>query len=244
MNNPKWIRGTVGGRTVVDSRAVRLVWENPYFPAWYFPIDDIDAEFHETDKVIESPTRGVAQCYDLVVGSVRLTDAAWRFTNSDHDELRDLVRIEWSSFDAWFEEEEEVFVHPRSPEARIDALPSSREVRVTLDGVELAHSNRPTLLFETGLPVRYYLPKSDVRLELLTPNTTESACPYKGWARYWNVLVNGTSHPDLAWSYKTTLPESRPIAGLVCFYNEHVDIEVDGVHQQRPTTPFTDDKFA
>lgn len=238
----------LSGQVVVDSRAVRFVWENPYYPAWYFPVGDVNAEFHESGNVVESPSRGTGRCYDLVVTvggeSVRLADAAWRFVDSDHRELRDLVRIEWSALDAWFEEEEEVFVHPRSPEARIDALPSSKEIRVLLDGVELAHSRRPTLLFETGLPVRYYLPKSDVAMGLLTANETESACPYKGWARYWDIEVNGTTHPDLAWSYVTPLPESRSIAGLMCFYNEHVDIEVDGVVQARPSTPFTDNKFA
>ena len=122
--------------------------------------------------------------------------------------------------------------------------PSTRHVRVSIDGVVIADSRRPTLLFETGLPTRYYLPKSDVRMDLLQPTDSETACPYKGWASYWNVVIDGTVHEDLAWGYRTPLPESAPIAGLVCFYNEHVDIEVDGVAQERPSSPFTENKFA
>jgi uncharacterized protein (DUF427 family) len=139
---------------------------------------------------------------------------------------------------AWFEENVEVFVHPRSPEVRIDALASSRHIRVSVDGVVVADSTHATVLFETGLPARFYLPKSDVRMDLLTPTGTTTACPYKGWANYWSVHVGGAIHDDLAWGYRTPLPESEAIAGLVCFYNEKVDIELDGVPVDRPTTKF------
>jgi uncharacterized protein (DUF427 family) len=133
--------------------------------------------------------------------------------------------------DAWFEEDEEVFVHPRDPYTRVDILPTSREVRVELDGVTIARSTSARLLFETGLPVRYYLPKPHVRMDLLTPTPTVTACPYKGTAEYWSVTVDGTEHPDLVWSYRTPLPESQKIAGLMAFYNDKVDIYVDGVRQ-------------
>ena len=131
--------------------------------------------------------------------------------------------------DSWFEEDVEVFVHPRSPEIRVDVLPTSRHIKISLDGVTLAESDRARILYETGLLPRYYLPKTDVRLDLLTPTDLQTVCPYKGWASYWNVTVGDTIHSDLVWGYATTLPESRDIAGLLCFYNEKVDIEVDGV---------------
>jgi uncharacterized protein (DUF427 family) len=130
--------------------------------------------------------------------------------------------------DAWFEEDEEVFTHPRDPYTRVDILPSSRHVRIEVDGVTVAESTKPTLLFETGLPVRYYLPKTDVRMDLLAPTETSSHCPYKGQADYWSLLLGETTVQDVAWSYRTPLPESQKIAGLVCFYPEKVDLYVDG----------------
>jgi uncharacterized protein (DUF427 family) len=109
---------------------------------------------------------------------------------------------------------------------------------VALDGVTLAESPSPRLLFETGLPVRYYVPKTHVRMDLLEPSETVTHCPYKGRAQAWSVRVGGKLHENLAWSYPTPLPESQKIAGLIAFYNEKVDLEVDGVRQQRPSTKF------
>jgi uncharacterized protein (DUF427 family) len=133
--------------------------------------------------------------------------------------------------DAWFEEDEEVFTHPRDPYTRVDILPSSRHVRVEVDGLTVAESTKPTLLFETGLATRYYLPKTDVRMDLLTPTATSSHCPYKGDANYWSLALEGAV-ADVAWSYRTPLPESQKIAGLVCFYPEKVDLYVDGRLQE------------
>ena len=95
----------------------------------------------------------------------------------------------------------------------------------------IAETAKPTLLFETGLPTRYYLPRTHVRMDLLTPTHTASHCPYKGRAEYWSLVLGGVVHDDLAWSYPTTLPESQRIAGLVAFYPEKVDLYVDGVKQ-------------
>lgn len=237
--NPKWIRGVVDGVTVIDSRNVRFVWEIPYYPAWYIPLADVAGELVVNGGTVRSPSRGEGTRYDLVVGDRTISDAAWRHLDSPMEELRDLVRLEWDAMDAWFEEETEVFVHPRSPEVRVDALPSSRHVRVLIDGEVVADSHRPTILFETGLPTRYYLPKSDVRMDVLTPTDSSSACPYKGWANYWSVRVGDTAHDDIAWGYRTPLPESEAIAGLVCFYNERVDLEIDGVALERPKTKFS-----
>jgi uncharacterized protein (DUF427 family) len=238
-SNPKWIRGVVDGMTVVNSRNVRFAWENPYYPAWYIPLDDVEGELVPNGGTVRSPSRGEGTRFDLVVGDRTIADAAWRHLDSPVEELRDLVRFEWNAMDAWFEEETEVFVHPRSPEVRIDALPSSRHVRVLIDGEVVADSVRPTILYETGLPPRYYLPQLDVRMDLLTPTDTSTGCPYKGWANYWSVTVGGTTHDDLVWGYRTPLPESEAIAGLVCFYNEKVDLEIDGVVVDRPRTKFS-----
>jgi len=142
-----------------------------------------------------------------------------------------MLAFRWSSVDHWFEEDEEVYVHARDPHTRVDVLPSSRSVRVEIDGVVVAGSEHPTLLFETGLPTRYYFPKPAVRFDLLVPTERATACPYKGVARYWSVRIGETLHPDIAWGYDHPLPESIRIASLVAFYNERVDLVVDGFHQ-------------
>jgi uncharacterized protein (DUF427 family) len=237
--NPKWVRGVIDGRAVVDSRHSRFVWEIPYYPAWYFPVEDVDAKLIENGETLRSPSRGRGTRYDLVVGDRTIPNAAWRHVDSPVDELRDLVRIEWDALDIWFEEDVEVFVHPRSPEVRVDALPSSRHVRILVDGEAVADTTRSTILYETGLPPRYYVPKTDVRMDLLTPTDLSTACPYKGWANYWNLTIGDQTHDNIVWGYRTPLPESEPIAGLVCFYNEKVDVEVDGELLERPKTPFS-----
>jgi uncharacterized protein (DUF427 family) len=204
--NPKWVRGLVEGRTVVDSRDVKFVWTHPYYPSWFFPTADVKDSSLSTTTI---------------------------------EDLDAHVCVDWDAVDQWFEEDVEVFVHARDPHTRLDALQSSRHVRVSIDGTIVADSHRPTILFETGLPTRYYLPPSDVRLDLLTPTELSTACPYKGWANYWTADVAGTGRANIAWGYRTPLPESQPIAGLICFYNEKVDIEVDGEALGRPDSPFS-----
>jgi uncharacterized protein (DUF427 family) len=237
---PKRVRAFFGGVQVVDSTHVRLVWENPSYPAYYFPLADVREDLlHATGTTRRSPSRGDAQLYDVRAGERVAPAAAYRHADSPIEELRELVAFTWSAMDHWFEEDEEVHVHPRSPYVRVDILPSSRKVRVEIDGVTVAASDHPTLLFETGLPTRYYFAKPDVRLDLLVTTETTTACPYKGTARYWSVVIGDTVHDDFAWAYDYPLPESIRIAGLICFYNERVDLFVDGEHQERPRTKFS-----
>jgi uncharacterized protein (DUF427 family) len=166
-------------------------------------------------------------------------DAAWHHPDSPVEALRDHVRFEFGALDAWFEEDEEVYVHPRDPYKRVDILRSSRRVVVRIDGTVVADSVRPALLFETSLPTRYYLPKTDVRLDLLRSTASSSRCPYKGTAEYYTATVDGTEHVDVAWWYRHPARESQPIAGLIAFYNERVDLEVDGELLERPRTAFS-----
>jgi uncharacterized protein (DUF427 family) len=236
----KRVRAYLGGELVLDTTSPLLVWEKPYYPTYYFPVGDVRMELLEPDGgVAHSPSRGDGTTFTLRAGGKEVSGAALRYETSPFEELRDAVRLEWSALDAWFEEDEEVFTHPRDPYTRIDILASSRHVRVEVDGVTIAESSKPTLLFETGLPVRYYLPKTHVRMDLLVPAEKESHCPYKGQAEYWSVRVGDAIHPDLAWSYRTPIPESQKIAGLIAFYNERVDLVVDGVRQERPQTKFS-----
>jgi uncharacterized protein (DUF427 family) len=141
--------------------------------------------------------------------------------------------------DHWFEEDEEVFTHARDPYTRIDILPSSRQVRVEIDGTTVADTTNASFLFETYLPTRYYIPKTDVRMDLLSPTHLASHCPYKGKARYWNVAIDEVIHENVVWAYDSPFPESQKILGLVSFYNEKVDIYIDEVIEDRPTSKFS-----
>jgi uncharacterized protein (DUF427 family) len=227
----KRIRVYLGGRVIADTLAPLLVWEHPHYPAYYLPVADVDASILEpTGETAYSPSRGTADRYTVRVGESVANGAALRYDASPVPEIGGHIRFDWDAMDAWFEEDEEVFVHPRSPYARIDILPSSRRVRVQLDGVTIAETTSSRMLFETHLPVRYYIPKTDVRMDLLEPTATSTGCPYKGTAEYWSARVNGNLHADVAWSYRTPLPESQKIAGLIAFWRD-VEILVDGVPQ-------------
>jgi uncharacterized protein (DUF427 family) len=144
--------------------------------------------------------------------------AARRYRSSPIQELRQAVRMDWDAMDEWLEEDEPVDTHPRDPYTRVDILASSRHVRVDINGVTVAESAQPRILFETGLPPRYYLLLADVRLDLLRPSATQSHCPYKGTASYWSLDAGAGVHQDLVWIYRSPLAESQKIAGLACFY--------------------------
>lgn len=224
----KRVRVFLGGQVVADTTRPALVWENPHYPAYYFPVADVRAELVTNGKTDHSPSRGDATRFDVVVAGTTAANAAWRYEQSPIEDLRGLVRLEWDAMDGWFEEDEPVYVHPRSPYTRVDALASSRRVRIELDGVTVADSGRPVILFETGLGPRFYLPLTDVRQDLLRRSDTTTRCPYKGTAEYYSVAVAGKVHDDLVWTYRSPLPESAKVAGLVCFYDERVDLYVDG----------------
>lgn len=236
----KRVRIVLGGVVVADTTDAVYVWENPSYPQYYVPLGDIlPGALKETGTTSRSPSRGTARHYSVHGGDRVAEDAAWCFTDSPIEALRDRVRFDWAAMDAWFEEDEEVVVHPRSPYTRVDILRASRTVRIEVDGVVVAETTHPTFLFETGLPRRTYIPKLDVRLDLLDETDTVTMCPYKGTARYWSVRAGGTLHPDLAWSYDAPFRESAPIAGLVAFFDERVDVFVDGEQQDRPKTVFS-----
>ncbi|MEU4706446.1 DUF427 domain-containing protein [Nocardia salmonicida] len=234
----KRVRVYLHGKLVADTLRPLLVWEVPYYPTYYVPLTDVRADLDPNGISEHSPSRGEATGYDVAVEGLRAEGAALRYLDSPLTELKDAVRLDIAAFD-WFEEDEQVFVHPRDPYSRVDILGSSRHVRVEIDGVTVADSRSPRILFETGLPARYYLPLTDVRMDLLIASDTHTSCPYKGTADYWNVRVGDTSHLDVVWIYRTPLPESQKVAGLACFYNEKVDIYLDGVRQDRPHTPFS-----
>lgn len=241
----KWVRAYVGDVAVVDSRDAVLFYE-PVFPipAYAFPRQDVlegtlrPSGLARPAPGFSGPKGPVSALYDVVVGDRVLEGAAWV---RDDPAINDRVVLTWEPgvFDRWLEEDEEVFEHPRDPHKRVDALPSSRHVQVSIGGTVVADSNSPVLLFETGLPTRYYLPREDVRLDLLTPSDNRSFCPYKGRAgSYWSMP--GVKDADnVAWSYAHPFPAVARIKDRIAFYNELVDITVDGVEQERPESVFS-----
>jgi uncharacterized protein (DUF427 family) len=235
----KRVRAYLNGELVADTTRPFLVWEWPYYPVYYIPAADVRAALIPAGQSEHSPSRGDAELLHVKVATATADLAARRYPESPLRELRDLVRLEWNAMSEWFEEDEPVYTHARSPYTRIDILASSRQVRIEVDGVTLAESGQPRILFETGLPPRYYLPLTDLRMDLLRPSATQSHCPYKGTASYWSVDTGRGVHTDLVWIYRTPLPESQKIAGLACCYNEKVDLYLDDVLQDKPRSPFS-----
>ena len=236
---PRRIRGTKGGETLVDTTRALYVWEWPHYPHYYVPRADVNIEAFVEGDAITTP-QGKARHLALKDGAVERRPAARVITASAIAGLADTVRIEWSALDHWFEEDEEVFVHPRSPYKRVDALRSNRTVRVELNGSVLAQAPSCVMVFETGLPTRYYVDPTNVRFAYLTPSATRTQCPYKGKTDgYWSATVRDASVADVAWMYTYTTAAMTAIAGLVAFLNEKVDIFIDGEPQPRPVTHFS-----
>ncbi|MFQ6011052.1 MAG: DUF427 domain-containing protein [Nitrososphaerales archaeon] len=234
--SPKIVKVIFGKKTLAISKRVLLVWQNGGLPVYYFPMEDVRMEFlTHSGRLTKEAGMGTKVSWNIAVGRKRTKAAAWSFENlpSSADGIREHVAFSWSAMDSWHEEDEEVFVHPRDPHKRIDVLQSSRNIKVLINGKLLAESSSPMLLFETGLPTRYYLEMKDFRTKLL-PSARTTMCPYKGEANYWSVTAEGQNAEDLVWGYKEPLPECGKIAGLFSFYNEKVDLYVEGVLQERP----------
>jgi uncharacterized protein (DUF427 family) len=237
--SPKWIRVVVGGETIADSRRVVLLSESGVQPTYYFPPDDVRLDLLEpSDRHTTCPKKGEASYHTIRVGDTVVEAGAWYYPEplEGAEPLRDLIAFYFNRMDHWYEEDEEVFVHPRDPYHRVDVIPTSRHLRFSVDGEVLAESERAMALFESNLPIRWYIPREDVVAEL-EPTDTVTGCPYKGKARYYAVRRgNGELLKDLIWYYDDPLPAVGRIAGLLCFFNERVDVEVDGEPESRPET--------
>jgi uncharacterized protein (DUF427 family) len=236
---PRRVRAVLNGRTIFETTRARYVWEWPFYPQYYIPVDDIAAEFLVDEKHEQRLRSGTARRHGLRVDDIDRPASVRVYGDDAPEGVAHTARFDWAALDAWFEEDEQIFVHPRNPYTRVDALRSRRQVRIERSGILLAESDAPVLVFETGLPTRYYLDRSDVRWEHLRPSDTQTACPYKGvTSAYWSFLAGDERHDDIAWSYDFPTRQLLPIAGLVAFYNEFVDVIVDGEPQARPATHF------
>jgi uncharacterized protein (DUF427 family) len=237
--SPRWVRVRFGGEIIADSKHVLLLrhYGPGRLPTYYFPREDVRMDVL---KAVENKDPSI-RSWNVEVNGRIADNAAWSYVNPSTEmrALKDYVSFEWNAMDAWMEEEEEVFVHARDPYKRVDVLKSSRHVRVIVDGQQLAETHEPRLLFETGLPVRYYIPRKDVRVDLLEPTDHSSRCPYKGVACYWSVRSGGRTVENIVWSYPDPIAEIPGIKDLMCFFNERADIYVDGDLQRCPVTPWS-----
>jgi uncharacterized protein (DUF427 family) len=216
------------------------VWESPNYPQYYIPVADVKPGVLVDEQHVQKLRRGTARRHGLRVGDISRPGSARVYADDAASGLAGAVRFDWDALDAWFEEDEEVFVHPRSPYTRVDALRSTRAARIELEGAVLAESSSPVLVFETGLPTRYYFNRTEVNFEYLLPSATVTSCPYKGQTSgYWSVRAGQAVHPDLAWAYDFPTRQLLPIAGLIAFYNEKVDVTIGGQRLERPVTHFS-----
>ena len=227
-DSPKRVRAFFDGEAVVDSRRVKMLHETGHLPVYYFPLEDIRHDLlEESDHTTHCPFKGDASYFSVRVGDRVAGNAIWHYPEPLEavSSIRGYAAFYWGPMDRWMEEDEEIIGHPHDPYHRVDVLESSRNVRVTLDDEELAASDRPKILFETGLPPRYYLPAADVRMDLFVPSDIETICPYKGIASYHSTQGGAA---DVAWYYKDPLPESEKIRDHICFYSEKTETVVDG----------------
>jgi uncharacterized protein (DUF427 family) len=230
--SPKHVRVVANGKTVADSLCAGLLLETGHQPVYYFPRDDVRTDLLEpTSHRTQCPFKGNASDWTLRAGNRLVENAVWTYEepNAIAAPIKGLLAFDWHKTDHWFEEDEEIFAHPRDPHHRVDVRPSTRVVRVVFAGETIAQTGRGLFLFETGLPTRYYIPPADVRMDFLTPTLKTTTCPYKGEASYWTIRVGDRAVEDAVWSYPEPLPECPRIKGYFCFYPEKVErIEVEG----------------
>lgn len=228
---PRRVRAVFRGRTVLDSTRGVLLHETGLLPQLYVPREDVAGDLlapstHRT----HCPFKGDAAYESVRVGEEVAENALWHYPDPvpEADWLAGLVALYWDRMDTWFDEDEEVFGHLRDPYHRVDVRPTSRQVRVTAGGVEVAATRQALLLSETGLPNRFYIPLGDVRTEYLEDSDTRTVCPYKGRASYRSLRVGETFLPDAAWRYPEPLQDAARVADHICFLGKGVEVRVDG----------------
>ncbi|KAI9825008.1 MAG: hypothetical protein M1819_006519 [Sarea resinae] len=245
---PRRVRIRFRQTFIVDTTSARHVWEHPYYPQFYLPVDSFKkGSLVRDDRTMMSfgPSDG---------GGNGTGDGAWfgsvKADGGDYGGvvgfegerakkwgLDGLVRVDFGGVDAWYEEDQQIEVHPKDPYKRVDILPSTRHIRVQIDGQTIAESSACRFLFETGLPVRYYMPQTSVRISIIPESLRLSIT--ETWAKgYYTVRVGSKDYRDVIWYYRYPTQESLQVAGYVCFYNEKVDIFIDGVKEQQPRSKF------
>jgi uncharacterized protein (DUF427 family) len=232
--SPKWIRVRFGGETIADSRRARVAHEQQRLPVIHFPTADVRMDLlRPTERKERDPVKGEQHFFDVEVAPRVAKDAAWSY--SGEPVLDGLITFDFAAMDEWLEEDEPLFGHALDPYSRIDVRTTSRHVRVSIGDQVMAESDQTKALFEAGLPTRWYFPREDVRMDLLEPTDTQTTCAYKGFASYWSV----GDEDDIAWTYEDPRHDALDVKGMVAFFNERVDLELDGELQERPQTPWS-----
>jgi len=237
--SPRWVWVVFNGVTIADSKRAKLLVETGSRPVYYFPRADARMDLLEpTEQRTHCPYKGDASYFTVRVGDKVSTDAVWSYPDPypEREDLRDYLAFYWGRMDAWYEEAEQIYSHPRDPHHRVDVIESTRHIRVVINKQTVAETSRPRLLFETTHPTRYYLPPEDVRMDLLTATDTHTRCPYKGEASYWTAKTGDAALKDIVWSYPDPISECPKVRGYLSFFNEKVDVYVDGELQTRPIT--------
>jgi uncharacterized protein (DUF427 family) len=237
-DSPRRIRARLGGETVVDSRHAKLLHEQRLLPIYYFPREEVRMHLLVPSETrTHCPYKGEASYWSVHAGGQVAEDAVWSYPEplEDAPPLAGYLAFYWDRMDEWLEEDEPAIVHARDPYHRVDILDTSRHVRVSVNGQTVAETTRGRVLFETGLPPRWYFPREDVRLDLMAAGDNRTGCAYKGYASYWSV----GGEDDVAWSYPEPQREAERIRGHIAFFNERVDIEVDGELEERPVTQWS-----
>ena len=241
-SSPRRVRVQFGGEWIADSTEMVLMYEVGHLPVYYFPVKDVRLDMlHPTNHTSHCQYKGDASYWNVEAGGRTAENAVWAYQTPFDEmaaiDLQDYCAFYWDRVDQWYEEDEEIFVHPRDPHKRIDAVPSSRPVKAILGGETVADSTRAHFLFETGMPTRYYIPAEDVRMDLLSATDTTTRCPYKGISSYWSANIGGNDFADIVWSYPDPVAECPKIKNLMCFFNEQVDaIFVDNTEVEKPVT--------
>jgi uncharacterized protein (DUF427 family) len=243
--SPRRVRVRFNGDTIADSTNAHLLFETRHLPVYYFPRADVRTDLlTPTDHHTFCPYKGTASYWTIHVGGRSAENAVWGYPDpyDEVTQMTDFVAFYWDRVDAWYEEDEEIFVHPRDPYKRVDVVNSSRHVRVILGGETVADTHHARFLFETRLPTRYYIRPEDVRMDLLVPSGKVTRCPYKGEAHYYSVQMGDQLFEDVVWYYPEPIQECPKIKGYLCFFNEQVDdIQLDGASVPRPVTPWSKD---
>lgn len=229
----RWIRAKIGEESIADSKRAMLMIESQTELDYYFPPEDIRLElFEESHEAETSEERGTRKFWDLILGERRIEKAAWTYEpKEDRPDFGGYIAISWKVIEHWYEEEEEIYDEPRNPYYRVDTIQSSRHIEIIVDGVKIADTTRAYMLFETYLPTRFYIPKEDVLMDSMTATEKETVCPYKGFANYYSIEVNGNSYENIVWTYFEPIPEAPKLKDTLAFWpekDERIQIFVDG----------------
>ncbi len=236
--SPKWLRAKLGGETIADTRQAALLYRHGSLPLYLVPLADVAAGALSADDVpaVDASVLGESRAWTIRSGGEERPGGARTYS---HELLAGLVELDWYAIDEWWEEGEQLQVHPHDPYHRIDVLASPRRLNVSVQGIKLAQTTRAKALFETTLPPRWYIPREDVAMDLLSPSDRRSSCAYKGHAGYFSLDADGVSEADIARTYEDPWREALPVKDHICFFDERVDLELDGELQERPVTPWS-----